>query len=161
MGTRSPATGLSPSKPDDVRRPTLLHLRRTFVRPVLRHCPKRVKVFELLSAPASGTIGDMGPSASVVFAKLLSDFGVIVVRSSIVKAPYLKPDVLLTRVYENSREPNCEGIREIRPVRRLRTRVVTRVAGYWAATRSSNRFIRGTTWLAPSLLQTRVLRNLR
>ena len=65
------------------------------------------------------------------------------------------------RVYENTREPNWEGIRESNALRGIRTGLVPCLGRRWQTARTSNRFFRQNAWLAASLLQGRILRNFR
>ena len=65
------------------------------------------------------------------------------------------------RVYENTREPNWEGIKESNALRGIRTGLVPCLGRRWQTARTSNRFFRQNAWLAASLLQGRILRNFR
>jgi hypothetical protein len=72
-----------------------------------------------------------------------------------------KPNVPLSRIYENTSEPNCEGIRESSALRGIRTGLVPCLARRWQTARTSGFFFRQNAWLAASLLQGWILRDFR
>jgi hypothetical protein len=61
--------------------------------------------------------------------------------------------------YENTRDPNCKGIKDCETLRGVRTGADAGLAK-WRKPPSANRVICQNTWLATSPLQSRILRNL-